>query len=228
MGQLQHAFLTAVNGQGGPSGLLPAELESGAQSGTKPSAQQESPVRPRMAKKRLSRGASLTRFLPGVGQERKKDVHLDEEDGVSPSESGLRPYRASELSFSAPVAPAISIGTRLRLLAFDFDQTLAATHLFFRLKNQQSRARALRDGRSVPSLVRLLLDRTVPSEEIWGGQARLTELNVRLKELHGLGVFMVIITKGSGRVVDAALQLAGLRDYFKAVLVPKPQWERSS
>jgi len=105
-------------------------------------------------------------------------------------------------------------------VAFDFDQTLAATHLFLRLKNQQSRARASK-GQAGPPLTRLLLRGAVPFEEIWGGQERLDYLRASLQELSRLGVLMVVITKGAGRVVDLALQLAGLRDFFETVLDPK-------
>lgn len=190
---------------------------------------QEGAVVKRGARRRFSRGASMTPYVPG-GRHRDEvnevnDAEHVEDEGLSPSaaSSTFQPYVKAELPYLGAVAPSISTGSRLRMIAFDFDQTLAATHLFFRLKNQQSRARAskMSDGREVPSLVKLLMSGAVPSDEIWGSQARLIELKGHLEELSSLGVFMAVITKGSGRVVDLALQLAGLRDHFQVVLDPQ-------
>jgi hypothetical protein len=187
------------------------------------------PAAKRRGQRRFSRGTSLSPCFPGGGgssgsnsREEQKEAHAEDFE-ESPLPSGVMPYVPSEVSYLNPIAPGVSTGSNLRLIAFDFDQTLAATHLFFRLKNVQSRARASKqhDGRPGPSLVKLLLSGAVPFEEIWGTQVRLKYLKAHLQELFDLGVYMVVITKGAGRLVDVALQLAGLRRYFQAIIDPK-------
>lgn len=187
--------------------------------------QQKSVPREGSAKRRLSRGISIPPFVPGGSGDNERDENAvanteDLNEPQAPLPADLKPYVQAEVPYMGPVASRISMGSKLRLIAFDFDQTLAATHLFFRLKNVQKRENSSQQGGNRP-LVDILLSGVVPFEEIWGDQARLDYLTKYLKELLDLGVFMVVITKGSGRVVDVALQLAGLRNYFQAVIDPK-------
>lgn len=186
---------------------------------------EQEPIVSGTVRKRLSRGTSLTPYVPGSNASNERDENtvantedLNETQCSLPSD--LKPYVQAEVPYMGPVASKISMGSRLRLIAFDFDQTLAATHLFFRLKNVQKRESSSRHNGNRP-LVDILLSGVVPFEEIWGDQARLDYLEKYLKELLDLGVFMVVVTKGSGRVADVALQLAGLRNYFQAVIDPK-------
>ena len=133
----------------------------------------------------------------------------------------------------------------LRLLCFDFDNTLATIHLANSLAVRgnaiasagltQSRFTAVcADGTEQPHSaytdwgeLAAMYEGTVDAYRevygqsgaaaIFGGPARIADLSAAFAELVGLGVAMYVITKGCAPLVEVALRDAGLLEFFAGI-----------
>lgn len=89
-----------------------------------------------------------------------------------------------------------------QLVIFDFDRTLAEHHLYHMLAQQRRTIHQLSDDELL---------------SVFGGAERYRALASFLHRLSKQGLFLIVVSAGTGATVNAALSRAGFRQYFREV-----------
>lgn len=103
----------------------------------------------------------------------------------------------------------MSVGEATRLVCFDFDLTLTAIPVHEVLRTKA--------GGKGGNLLEAAKKGTVTDDEIWGGSERLTYVKRAIRRLVELEVYLVVLSHGSGELIDYLLQRCGLRRYIKGI-----------
>jgi len=109
---------------------------------------------------------------------------------------------------------------QLKLVCFDFDNTLAATHLYNAMAKRSSAS-----GKLIHAMLIQAFKEEFGSDSarVFGGKKRLHMLKTKLSELRSKGVQLWIITMGSSHLADHALGECGLRGFFEGVTDDNPK-----
>jgi hypothetical protein len=112
---------------------------------------------------------------------------------------------------SSSLPPSSGPHNVVKLFCFDFDLTLAATHLYFELA-QKYQPRSEADW--ITSYKSEYEGRPL---DVFGGEERVRKLRVCLSGIRDAGAESFVVTKGVPGCVREALVCAGLGDYFVGV-----------
>ena len=108
---------------------------------------------------------------------------------------------------------------RFKLVCFDFDNTLAAVHLYKMLVH----ARACQTDAEFLQAYRHVFVSLGKEADVFGGAERLSALAAALEEMHRRGVQLYVITMGCVALVEYVLHRAGLARFVAGVTDENPK-----